>query len=100
MRQQVKPQMEINTQRRTETSTRTLAADGTKLKGPAITPLAIREPTRLRLKDMGDRKRVVDLQLLVVEEVDGNPDRRALAVQPAAAVVAAGEVEGDLNNAG
>jgi hypothetical protein len=49
---------------------------------------------------MGDRKRVVDLQLLVVEEVDGNPDRRALAVQPAAAVVAAGEVEGDLNNAG
>jgi hypothetical protein len=81
-------------------SIRTLAADGTKLKGPAITPLAIREPIPQLLKDMGDRKGVVGLRPLVGEEVDGNPDRRALAVQPAAAVGAAGEVEGDLNNAG
>jgi len=79
--------------------TRTRVADGIKLKGPVTTPLVTREQTPQPLEGMGDRKRAADLQPLVAAEVDGNPDRRALVAQRAAAVAAAGVVEGDTNDA-
>jgi hypothetical protein len=67
----------------TATSTKTLEAVGIKPRELLNPPQATREPTLQLLAAMAGRKGAVRLQLLVEVEVVGNPDKRALAVQPA-----------------
>ncbi len=110
-----KPQTATNTPQPTATSTRTPAAAGTRprehLNPPQATPAptllllnphqatpARRQATPLRLKAMEGRKEAVAHQPLVEAEAAGNLARRVLAVQPAAAVVAAGEVAGEVHD--
>jgi hypothetical protein len=80
------------------TFTKTPGMDGIRLKGLAITRRVPQGPVLPLPMAMKGKKKIVDLLLLVEAGAVGDPDKRALAVQRAAEVVAVGGGEGDINN--